>query len=55
MGLRERGGALSTEHGIGMDKRHSLREHAAPTKLAVMRAITQPLDPSGIMNPGKVI
>ena len=53
--LRQSGGAISAEHGIGLDKRDSLRRHGDPAKLAVMRTIKLALDPTGIMNPGKVI
>ena len=54
-GLKAAGGSFSAEHGIGTEKRKALDAHAAPAKLAAMRAIKRALDPKGIMNPGKVI
>ena len=54
-GLKLAGGAFSAEHGIGLDKRHSLAKHGNPEKLRMMRAIKLAFDPKGIMNPGKVL
>ena len=53
--LREYGGSISAEHGIGQKKRDMLRDSKDETALAVMAAIKQALDPNGIMNPGKVL
>ncbi|MEM7173006.1 MAG: FAD-binding oxidoreductase [Pseudomonadota bacterium] len=54
-GLRAIGGALSAEHGIGLEKRSALARHLSPGKLAAMRAVKAALDPGNIMNPGKVL
>ncbi len=49
------GGTFSAEHGVGRSKRAALHEFADPAALALMRAMKKTLDPSGILNPGKVI
>ena len=54
-GLREFGGSFSAEHGIGVEKLHSLEQWAGPTGIALMRAIKDLFDPHGILNPGKVL
>ena len=53
--VREFGGSISAEHGIGRLKRHLLTRYKDPVALATMRAIKQALDPKGILNPGKVL
>lgn len=53
--LKDMGGSISAEHGIGLEKRESLARLGDPGKLAAMRLIKQSLDPRGIMNPGKVL
>jgi glycolate oxidase len=50
----ELGGTLTGEHGIGMTKAPYLEWKLGKAGVAVMRGIKQALDPSGIMNPGKV-
>ena len=45
-------GAISAEHGIGRLKIAEMNQFADPTKLAVMAAIKNTVDPNGIMNPG---
>ncbi len=49
------GGSISAEHGIGRLKIEEFAERADPVELALMRDIKRALDPSGIMNPGKVL
>jgi FAD/FMN-containing dehydrogenase len=49
------GGSISAEHGIGQMKRDELQRTSPPTRLATQRAIKTALDPSGIMNPGKLL
>ncbi len=47
----ELGGSISAEHGIGTMKRDDLAERAEPTKLALLKAIKNAIDPDRIMNP----
>jgi FAD/FMN-containing dehydrogenase len=49
------GGSFSAEHGVGQLKRGDLVRYKSPVEVDVMRAIKAALDPSGIMNPGKVL
>jgi FAD/FMN-containing dehydrogenase len=49
------GGSFSAEHGIGRLKTGELERYEDPVALSVMRAVKAALDPSGIMNPGKVL
>ncbi len=53
--VRELGGSVSAEHGIGRLKVDDLERYGDPAKLAAMRAIKDALDPLGIMNPGAVL
>jgi FAD/FMN-containing dehydrogenase len=48
-------GTISAEHGIGVVKRPYLAHSRSPEEIAVMRAIKQALDPTGILNPGKIL
>ena len=52
--VREWGGTISAEHGIGLLKKPYLGHTRSPEELAVMRALKRALDPAGILNPGKV-
>jgi FAD/FMN-containing dehydrogenase len=49
------GGSISAEHGIGQMKRAELLRIGPPSRIAALRAIKSALDPSGIMNPGKLV
>ena len=48
-------GSISAEHGIGSLKAAKLPHYKSPVALQMMRAIKTALDPSGIMNPGRVL
>lgn len=49
------GGAISAEHGIGTLKRDELVRYKPPAALDFMRAIKKAIDPSNLMNPGKIL
>jgi len=49
------GGSISAEHGVGLLKREELAQRKSPVALRTMRAIKQALDPSGLLNPGRVL
>jgi len=49
------GGSISAEHGIGVMKREVLSSVKDPVALELMRSLKRVLDPSGILNPGKVL
>ena len=53
--VRDFGGSISAEHGIGQLKRAALARYKDPVALETMRAIKRALDPHGILNPGKVL
>ena len=53
--VREFGGTVSAEHGIGTLKRDWLGHARSPEEIALMRTIKQALDPRGLLNPGKVL
>lgn len=49
------GGSISAEHGIGQLKREHFLHSKDPLELRLMREMKALLDPSGIMNPGKLL
>jgi FAD/FMN-containing dehydrogenase len=49
------GGSFSAEHGVGLSKKPSMARRKDPVALAVMRSVKAALDPTGVMNPGKVL
>ncbi len=53
-GVRARGGAVSAEHGIGLEKKPYLPWSRSPAELALMATIKRALDPHNILNPGKI-
>ena len=53
--LRAIGGAISAEHGIGLEKKSWLSISRSPEEIALMRTLKQALDPKGILNPGRVV
>ncbi len=53
--LRPFAGAISAEHGIGLEKREWLPVSRSGHEIALMATLKRTLDPRGILNPGKVI
>jgi len=49
------GGSISAEHGIGSLKVDKLPAYKPPVALDMMRAIKRALDPTNLMNPGRVL
>ena len=49
------GGSISAEHGVGSLKVDKLEHHKPPVALDMMRAIKRALDPTNLMNPGRVV
>jgi glycolate oxidase len=48
------GGVLSGEHGIGLEKQRFLRKAMDPVAIDIMKKIKDVLDPTHILNPGKI-
>ena len=48
-------GSISAEHGLGRLKRDEITRYKSDVELDLMRALKRQLDPTGILNPGKVI
>lgn len=49
------GGSITAEHGIGVEKIGLMDRLFAPTDLDAMRHVRQAFDPTGRLNPGKLI
>jgi len=54
-GLASFRGAVSAEHGIGLEKKPWLAISRSEPELAVMRALKSALDPRNLLNPGKIL
>jgi FAD/FMN-containing dehydrogenase len=53
--VRDIGGSVSAEHGIGTMKKKWLGHARSDAEIALMRLLKTALDPDGLLNPGKVI
>ena len=53
--VREYGGTVSAEHGIGTVKKKWLGHARSAEEIALMQTLKRALDPHGVLNPGKVI
>ncbi len=53
--LRPYGGSISAEHGIGLEKRPWLDVSRSSAEVDLMRRLKTALDPSGVLNPGRVV
>jgi len=53
--VKEYGGSISAEHGVGMIKKPFLNYTRTEVELDYMRAMKKVFDPKGVMNPGKLI
>ena len=48
-------GAISAEHGIGLEKKPYLSISRTPEEIDLMKSLKKMMDPQNILNPGKVI
>jgi alkyldihydroxyacetonephosphate synthase len=53
--ISENGGTISHHHGVGIDHAHWLEPEKGPLALGMIEAAKARVDPSGIMNPGKLL
>lgn len=49
------GGSISAEHGIGVHKKKYLSYSRSSEEIALMKLLKTTLDPSNLLNPGKII
>jgi len=49
------GGTITHHHAVGRDHRPYLEDEIGPLGVALLRAVKQTLDPTGIMNPGVLV
>jgi len=52
--LAIRGGSVSAEHGIGLQKKDYLMVSRSPAEIDLMKQLKSMMDPNNILNPGKI-
>jgi len=52
--LKNHGGSISAEHGIGLVKRAYLESTRSAAEILLMKGVRKVFDPQGILNPGKL-
>ena len=52
--VKELGGVLSGEHGVGLKRKDYLSQFYSAEEITLMRNIKKAFDPRGILNPGKI-
>jgi FAD/FMN-containing dehydrogenase len=52
--VQKHGGSISAEHGIGLLKKAYLGYSRTAEEIALMRSVKQALDPTNLLNPGKI-
>ena len=52
--VKEKGGTISGEHGIGLKRKDYLDLFLSASEIRVMKKIKKAIDPKNIMNPGKI-
>ena len=53
--LKDIGGSISAEHGIGLDKKAYLTTCRSDEEMALMQSLKKTMDPNNILNPGKIL
>ncbi|NND37014.1 MAG: FAD-binding oxidoreductase [Gammaproteobacteria bacterium] len=53
--LKQYGGSVSAEHGIGLEKISWLPHSKSSDEIRLMRALKDSLDPNNVLNPGRVL
>ncbi len=53
--LKQYGGSVSAEHGIGLEKLRWLPHSKSSAEIELMRALKRTLDPNNTLNPGRVV
>ena len=54
-GDRRSGGTITHHHAVGRDHAPYMRAEVGQVGLEALRAVKERLDPTGIMNPGKLL